>query len=153
VPGADAPPAPIPFRTEKATKVVGALIGNRIVFEAPPVGAGFKTETKAVPGSEISAAVMDAVSCELLTNTVVLGFPFHNTVAPVTKPLPFTVNVNAAPPGTADVGLSFCCKNGTGLFAPNTEELAALKKKAIANNARKVLILGTPFGFARVRLC
>jgi hypothetical protein len=39
------------------------------------------------------------------TSVVVSGVPFHCTVAPVRKPVPLTVRVNAGPPAVAEVGL------------------------------------------------
>ncbi len=39
------------------------------------------------------------------TDVVVSGMPFHCTVAPEKKPVPFTVSVNAGPPAVAEVGL------------------------------------------------
>src|SRR5207237_7000584 len=59
-------------------------------------------------GSDVwrSVAGMDAVSCDAETNIVVRLAPFQRTTdEPATKFVPFTVNVNAAPPTVADVGL------------------------------------------------
>ena len=54
----------------------------------------------------MSLAVTAAVTCEALTNVVLRDEPFHCTVAPDTKPLPFTVRVNAGPPAVALFGNS-----------------------------------------------
>lgn len=39
---------------------------------------------------------MLAVNCVLDTNVVVIGTPFHNTLLPLTKPVPFAVSVRGA---------------------------------------------------------
>ena len=49
---------------------------------------------------------MAAVNCVALTNVVVRLPPFHCTIALFSKLLPFTVNVNAAPPAIAEFGTS-----------------------------------------------
>jgi len=49
----------------------------------------------------MSEAKIAAVICVLLTNVVALPAPLKFTVAPDTKPTPFTVSVNAAEPATA----------------------------------------------------
>jgi len=54
----------------------------------------------------MSAAVMDAVSCVLLTYVVARFEPFHRTTEPLTKFVPLTVSVKAGPPGVAEGGLS-----------------------------------------------
>ena len=62
------------------------------------------TVTVAVPAAAISAAVIAAVSWVALTNVVVLAAPLNFTTDVDTNPVPFTVNVNAAPPAVALVG-------------------------------------------------
>jgi hypothetical protein len=53
----------------------------------------------------MSAALMVAVNCVLLTNVVVLALPPHVTVeTPVTKLVPLTVIVKPAPPAVAELG-------------------------------------------------
>ncbi len=47
---------------------------------------------------------MAAVSCVALTKVVVRAFPLKLTVEPLTKFVPFTVKVKAAPPAMALVG-------------------------------------------------
>ena len=49
---------------------------------------------------------MLAVNCELLTNVVARALPFQFTTDPETKPVPFTVSVNPAPPGAIASGTS-----------------------------------------------
>lgn len=73
-------------------------------LDVPPPGAGLLTVTLDVPVVAMSVAGICAVSCVALTNAVVRALPFHCTVEPATKPLPFTVKVNAAPPAVAPVG-------------------------------------------------
>ena len=74
--------------------------------EVPPPGAGFVTVTLNVPAAAMSGAVIAAVTCVALTNVVVLDAPLKFTTEPETKPVPFTVKVNAAPPAVALVGES-----------------------------------------------
>src|SRR5205823_2967540 len=99
--------------------VVGTGFGdveivNVWAFEVPPPGAALNTVTDAVPAVARSVARMDAVSCDAETNIVVRSAPFHRTTdEPATKFVPFTVNVNAAPPTGADVGLTLVVV-GTG---------------------------------------
>lgn len=52
----------------------------------------------------MSAAAIDAVNCELLTKVVVFALPFHSIEEPESNPLPFTVNMNAPLPATAEAG-------------------------------------------------
>jgi hypothetical protein len=86
--------------------------------DMPPPGEGFRTLTLAVPALAISAAVIAAVSCVLLTNVVVRPDPFHCTLDVLTKFEPFTVSVSAAPPAIAEDGLKLDI-DGTGLFTEN----------------------------------
>ena len=53
----------------------------------------------------MSAAVIAAVNWAEETYVVVRLDPFHCTVEPDTKPVPFTVSVNPAPPAVAEAGL------------------------------------------------
>src|SRR6267142_1978970 len=83
-----------------------AEIVNVWALEVPPPGAALNTVTDAVPAVTRSVAGMDAVSCDAEPNIVVRLAPFHRTTdEPAAKFVPFTVNVNAAPPTGADVGL------------------------------------------------
>lgn len=47
---------------------------------------------------------MVAVNCELFTKVVARALPFQFTTDPDTKPVPFTVSVNPAPPGATASG-------------------------------------------------
>ena len=55
---------------------------------------------------------MLARSWEAESKVVVRGEPFHLTVAPLTKLLPLTVNVNAGPPAVAELGLKVVSVGG-----------------------------------------
>jgi len=99
-----------------ASEVVGAATENNTEFEYPPPGAGFDAVTKARFAVAISEAGMPAFNCEALTKVVARALPFHRIVAPLTNPAPFTVSVNAGPPGTTAPGTVGLFKNGTGLF-------------------------------------
>jgi hypothetical protein len=48
----------------------------------------------------------------LPTKVVVRSDPFQRTVEPLTKLVPFTVSVNAAPPAVADAGLRLVIVGG-----------------------------------------
>ena len=74
------------------------------VPDVPPPGAGLVTVTLGVPAVATSATVICAVICVALTNAVVFAAPPKFTTEPVTKFVPLTVNVNAAPPAVALVG-------------------------------------------------
>ena len=64
-----------------------------------PPPAGFVTVTFTVPAVVISTAGIVATIWVLVTDEgVIAGFAPKFTVAPVTKPVPVRVNVNAAPP-------------------------------------------------------
>jgi hypothetical protein len=101
---------------EPATLVVGeseVTVGTGFVvavtlkfteFEAPPPGVGFVTITAGVPTDATSAARIAAATCVELTNDVLLLAPPKLTVAPLTKPEPFTVNVKPPEAATTPVG-------------------------------------------------
>src|SRR5258705_402255 len=76
----------------------GFAIVNVTFPELPPPGAGVNTDTCAVPAVVTSAAGIDACSCVPLTNVVARLPPFQRTTDESTKPLPFTVTVNAEAP-------------------------------------------------------
>src|SRR6267143_5645078 len=101
-------------------EIVGTalLIANVCAAEVPPPGVEVTTVTEAVPVVAMSAAVIVAVSWMALTNVVVRAAPFHCTVLPLTKPLPLTVSVKAAPPAVALVG-DTDVSVGAGLFSEN----------------------------------
>jgi len=71
---------------------------------APP---GFRTVTDADPGAAIRLAGTCAVNCDELTKLVPDNAdPFHTICAPDKNPCPLSVNVKAAPPAIAEVGLN-----------------------------------------------
>jgi hypothetical protein len=88
---------------------------NICAFDVPPPGVGLKTVTLAVPAVAISAAVIAAVSCVPLTYVVVRSEPFHLTIEPLTKLVPFTVSVKAPPSAVAEDGLRLVIA-GAGLL-------------------------------------
>jgi hypothetical protein len=96
------------------TGLLAAFTVNETLFEVPPPGAPLNTVTVLVPDEAMSAAVMLAVSCVPLTKLVVLLDPFHRTVEPFTKPVPFTVSEKAGPPAVPDAG-ERVVNAGTGL--------------------------------------
>jgi hypothetical protein len=65
---------------------------------------GFCTVTLAVPALAIRLAGIAAVNCVVATTVVDSADPFHSTVDPLTKPVPFTVNVKAGPPTPTTFG-------------------------------------------------
>src|SRR5207245_8994222 len=73
-------------------------------FDVPPHGV--TTVIDAVPAVAMRAAGTVAVSCVAETNVVVSAVPFHLTVEPDAKLVPFTVSVNCGPPAVVQVGLS-----------------------------------------------
>jgi hypothetical protein len=97
-----------------ATAVDGLMlliVGNGLVMvkvamlDVPPLGAGLKTVTFAVPAVATSLAGMVAVSTVLETNPVVRSLPFQRTTEPLTKFVPVMVRVNPPLPATAVDGL------------------------------------------------
>lgn len=112
-----APPAFTVFGLKLVSVGVGFgwAIVKAVAFEVPPPGVPLKTVTCAVPALAISAAVICAVNCVALTNVVVRALPFHRTTEPFTKPVPLTVNVNAASPACAEVGFTLVIA-GVGLL-------------------------------------
>ena len=57
--------------------------------------------------------------------------PFHCTIAPERKPVPFNVNVNAAPPTVADAGLRLVI-TGVGPLIENAAAAEGLPPVLIA---------------------
>jgi hypothetical protein len=85
--------------------ITGVLtIVNVCAFDVPPHGV--TTVIEAVPAAAMRAGGTVAVSCVAETNVVANAVPFHLTVEPETKLVPFTVSVNCGPPAVAHVGLS-----------------------------------------------
>ena len=81
--------------------------------------AGFVTVTAIVPGVEIAAAGMLAVTWEAVTKVVFMAIPPKLTTAPDTKLLPETVKVNASAPAVALAGVS-ALTTGCPLLPPET---------------------------------
>jgi hypothetical protein len=123
---------PVPFTVnENAGPPAAALMGESVVMagaglltangelpDVPPPGAGLVTVTGKLPTAAMSAGVIAAVSCVALTNAVVLAAPLKFTTELETKPVPFTVNVKAAPPTVALAGESVVIA-GAGLLIVN----------------------------------
>src|SRR5712691_136698 len=95
-------------------------IVNVSAFEVPPPGAALNTVTDAVPAVAMSLAGIAAVTCAAETNVVVRALPFHCTVEPEMKLLPFTVSANVGPPAAAAAGLSPVVV-GTGFVTGETD--------------------------------
>jgi hypothetical protein len=74
-------------------------------FDAPPPGAGLKTATLLEPVFIISAALIEAVNCVLLTKVVVRALPFHCTIEPLMKLVPVSVKWKASLPAAAQSGV------------------------------------------------
>ncbi len=101
---------------EDSEVVVFALLTVKLTeFELPPPGDGFVTVTLTLPALAMSEARMAAVNCVALTNVVVRALPPKFTTEFATKPVPFTVKLNPAPPAVALVGEMLVIV-GTGLF-------------------------------------
>jgi hypothetical protein len=123
---------PVPFTVnENAGPPAVALVGESVVIvgaglltandelpDVPPPGAGLVTVTRKLPTAAMSAGVIAAVSCVALTKVVVLADPLKFTTELETKPVPFTVNVKAAPPTVALVG-EIVVIAGAGLLIVN----------------------------------
>jgi hypothetical protein len=82
------------------------VIGKNTTLDVPPPGVGFTAVTEAVLAIAMSEARMLAVNWEPLTKVVARALPFQFTTDPETKPVPFTVSVNPAPPGATASGTS-----------------------------------------------
>ena len=100
------------------TGFVAAVTLKLTEFDAPPPGVGFVTITAGVPTVATSIGRIEAVTCVELTNVVPLVTPPKLRVAPLTKPVPLIVNVNAVEPAAIPVGDSEVIV-GTGLFTWN----------------------------------
>src|SRR5258708_32894693 len=112
----------------------GVAMGNAAGFDPPPPGPGLATVIVAVLALATSAAEIAAVNCDPLRNVAARGLPYQFTTKPDTKPVPFTVSVNAPLPGTTVVGTSGWFTNGTGFDCPNSE----VARKTITLKAAKV---------------
>jgi hypothetical protein len=101
-----APPA-VALEGERLVIAGSGLLTVKVAAaEVPPPGAGFVTVTLTVLGVAISVARIAAVNWVALTNVVAFAAPLKFTVAPLTKPVPVTVRVKAAPPAVALLGES-----------------------------------------------
>lgn len=103
------------------TGLLATLTVNVEASEVPPPGAGLVTVTGKLPAVAMSPAVIAAVTCVALTNVVVLALPLNFTEEVETKPVPFTVKVNAAPPAVAPLGERDVIV-GAGLFTVKVDE-------------------------------
>src|SRR5579864_3844735 len=74
--------------------------------EVPPFATGLATVIVATPAEAMSPAEIAACSCVLEMKVVVRDVPFNCTTAAGSKFVPFTVNVNPAPPEIAKLGLT-----------------------------------------------
>jgi hypothetical protein len=86
--------------------VAGEETGKNTWLETPPPGLGLEIVMPAVVGATMFVAGTIAVNRELLTKVVASALPFQLTTDPETKPVPFTIRLNAGPPGAALVGTS-----------------------------------------------
>jgi hypothetical protein len=81
---------------------IGPPIDEKVAaVDVPPPGLGLLTVTICSPVAAMSVARIAAVTCVPLTNVVVRGEELKFTTEVGTKPVPFTVSVNAAPPAIA----------------------------------------------------
>jgi hypothetical protein len=103
----------------EVTVGAGLFTLNVTEFDVPPPGVGLVTVTGGVPVLAMSVARIEAVNCVALTNVVTLATLLKFTTDVETKPDPFTVKVNAAPPATALAGESEVIA-GVGFAAPTT---------------------------------
>jgi hypothetical protein len=124
---------PVPFTVivnapEPNIALVGAIelsVGaglftlNVTEFDVPPPGVGLVTVTGGVPVLAMSVARIDAVNCVALTNVVTFATLLKLTTEVETKPVPFTVRVNAGPPTIALAGDNDVIA-GVGFAAPTT---------------------------------
>lgn len=96
-------PTAISDRTQTGAAIAVA-IWKATALDVPPPGDGLITVIKAVPEVEMSDVGIAAVNSVSLTKAVGRGLPFQFTTDVEVKPEPFTVSVNADPPGTAASG-------------------------------------------------
>jgi hypothetical protein len=109
-------PAITEFGTSEPSDGTGVVTVKVTAFDVPPPGVGLTTLTKSRFAVKISAAVIAAVNVVAFTNVVTRGLPFHCTAELLTKPLPFTVNVNPGEPALIEFG-EIEVIPGTGLLA------------------------------------
>jgi hypothetical protein len=82
------------------------IVGVTLKFTRLEITPPEATVIWAVPANRSRFGVAAAVSWFAFTTVVASGVPFHCTVAPEAKSLPFTVSVKAGPPAAALVGLT-----------------------------------------------
>src|ERR1700674_338283 len=97
----------------RETDAIGLVITKKATLDVPPPGVGLTTVTEAVLALAMSDARTLAISFESLTKVVARAAPFHLTVDPDTNPVPLSVSVKAAPPGTTASGLKGWLMKGT----------------------------------------
>ena len=93
-------------------------------------------------------AVTSAVNCTAVTNVVARTELPICTVAPETKPLPFTVNVNVGPPAMALFGFSDVI---TGAVAPDTSRGATSIKQRFQTRNRRAMMFVAKISLRRFR--
>ena len=135
------PPPPVPPPLP-IVNVTGA--------ESPPPGDGEKTVTCAVPVTATSEARTEARNSVALTKVVVRSAPFQRTTDVDRKPVPVTVNVNAADPAAIEDGVVLVTA-GAGLAAAATVTvgLVAARVKPLFGNSRNSYVPGA-LGIATV---
>jgi hypothetical protein len=101
---------------------VAAVIVKLAEFDVIPPAAC--TLTDAVPVAAIRVDETAAVNCVADTNAVPSAEPFHKTLSPLTKLLPFTAKVNEAPPAIAVAG-EIEISAGTGGGGAETTKVTA----------------------------
>src|SRR6185503_1078086 len=87
----------------------GRIVNTAGAETVPLAGA---TVTFAVPGEAMRDADTGAVSCVALTKVVGSGDPFHCTVLPLSKVVPFTVKVKPVAPAVRELGTRLVIPGG-----------------------------------------
>jgi len=87
-----------------ARLVTAGVTRTLLALETRLVGVGFSTVTGYDPTLAMSPDFIDAVSLVAFTKVVDLLLPFQRTLEPLTKPVPFTVNVKLLPPTLTALG-------------------------------------------------
>jgi len=108
-----APPAVAELGLKLVIVGAGGLMVNTLAAEVPPEVV---TVTFTVPAVAIMAAVTGAVTVVVLLTVVASEVVPHFTVAPEIKFVPVTVNLNAAPPAVAELGLKLVIVGAGGLM-------------------------------------
>lgn len=120
-----------------------------MVLVVPPPGVGEKTVMSAVPTLAMSAAVIAAFNCVPETKVVTRSAPLSRTFDALTKFVPLTIKVKAAPPTITGAGLMLV-KVGSGLVwiivksssADNPPPTAGLKTLTFAVPAFTTSVAG-----------